>query len=200
VPSGYSPARPAPIVVLLHGAGSQARSGLAPLLELADDVGMILLAPDSRGSTWDVIRGGYGPDVATIDGLLDQVFTRLAVDRSRVALGGFSDGASYALSLGLTNGDLFTHLVAFSPGFSVPAEIHGRPAVYVSHGTEDRVLPIDRCSRRIAPSLKRAGYRVRYHEFDGGHTVPADVAREAVEWLAADRSSGSADDTARPRA
>ncbi len=30
---------------------------------------------------------------------------------------GFSDGASYALSLGVPNGDLFTHIVAFSPGF-----------------------------------------------------------------------------------
>jgi phospholipase/carboxylesterase len=34
-----------------------------------------------------------------------------------VALGGFSDGASYALSLDLTNGDLFASLIAFSPGF-----------------------------------------------------------------------------------
>ena len=33
---------------------------------------------------------------------------------------GFSDGASYALSLGAANGDLFTHIAAFSPGFMRP--------------------------------------------------------------------------------
>jgi phospholipase/carboxylesterase len=89
-----------------------------------------------------------------------------------VALGGFSDGASYALSLGLTNGDLFTHLIAFSPGFMAPGGEVGRPRCYVAHGTRDAVLPIDRCSRRLVPVLERAGYAVRYHEFDGPHTVP----------------------------
>jgi phospholipase/carboxylesterase len=107
------------------------------------------------------------------------------VDARRVAAGGFSDGASYALSLGLTNGDLFTHVMAFSPGFMAPADHVGEPDCYVSHGTRDQVLPIDRCSRRIVPALERAGYEVRYREFDGPHTVPNDIAREAVGWFTA---------------
>ena len=53
----------------------------------------------------------------------------------------------------------------------------------MSHGTRDSVLPIDRCSRRLAPVLEQAGYDVLYHEFDGPHRVPADIAREAVDWL-----------------
>jgi phospholipase/carboxylesterase len=57
------------------------------------------------------------------------------------------------------------------------------PAIYISHGTNDEVLPIDACSRRLAPALRRAGYEVRYREFRGGHTVPPKIAREAVEWL-----------------
>ncbi len=183
VPVDYSPTRPAPVVVLLHGAGSNARSGLALLLDLADEEGMILLAPKARASTWDVILDDFGPDVATVDALLAQVFDRFAVDRSQIALGGFSDGASYALSLGLANGDLFTHLIAFSPGFVAPADKRGRPAIYVSHGVEDTVLPIDRCSRRIVPSLRRAGYEIDYREFEGGHTVPTGIARAAVRWL-----------------
>ena len=65
-----------------------------------------------------------------------------------------------------------------------PGDEVGRPRCYVSHGTRDAVLPIDRCSRRIVPRLERAGYAVRYHEFDGPHTVPAAVAREAVGWFA----------------
>ena len=183
VPASYAAARPAPLILMLHGAGGSA-SGVMPLLQKsADEAGLILLVPDSRGGTWDVIEGGYGPDVSYIDRALAQTFGRYAVDAARVAVGGFSDGASYALSLGVTNGDLFTHVLAFSPGFMSPAGRHGTPAFFVSHGTKDRVLPIDVCSRRLVPEVKRAGYSVEYREFDGGHAVPPEIARDAVEWF-----------------
>ena len=185
VPARYAADRPAPLVVLLHGAGSDARAGLAPLRPLADEAGAILLAPDARGRTWDAVLGDYGPDVASVDALLHHVFERFSVDPARVAVGAFSDGASYVLALGLRNGDVFTHLIAFSPGFVPRAGGRGRPAIYVSHGVSDPVLPIDRCSRRIVPSLRRAGHAVRYREFDGGHTVPPEIARKAADWLAA---------------
>jgi len=100
-----------------------------------------------------------------------------------VAIEGFSDGASYALCLGLTNGDLFTHIIAFSPGFASPGISRGSPLVFVSHGTNDRVLPIERTSRRVVPQLETEGYRVQCREFEGGHMVPDEIAREAVEWL-----------------
>ncbi|HWC26284.1 MAG TPA: hypothetical protein VG474_06830 [Solirubrobacteraceae bacterium] len=176
-------ARPAPLVVLLHGAGSSAPAGRALLGDLADEHGLIVVAPDSRGPTWDAVRGGFGPDVEFLDAALEHVFTACPVDPARVALGGFSDGASYALSLGIANGDLFTHLIAFSPGFAAPAAEVGQPRVFVTHGVSDPVLPIDRCSRRLVPALRAGGYDVTYHEFDGGHTVPRRLARGAVTWL-----------------
>jgi predicted esterase len=175
VPAGYRPDAPVPLVLLLHGASGNARNGLAPLQPLADAAGLLLLAPDSRRETWDVIRGGYGPDIAFIDAALTATFARYAVDPAHLGIGGFSDGASYALSVGLTNGDLFTHILAFSPGFLAPAGQHGRPAIFISHGTHDTVLPIDRCSWRIVPRLQEAGYAVLYREFDGLHTVPPDT-------------------------
>jgi len=144
---------------------------------------LILLAPDSRGGTWDVIRGGLGPDVAFIDQALHQTFGRYAIDPAHIAMEGFSDGASYALSLGPCNGDLFTHIIAFSPGFMAPPGQQGKPHIFVSHGTHDRVLPIDRCSRVIVPRLERAGYDVHYQEFDGPHTVPGGIAIEALDWF-----------------
>lgn len=185
VPAGYRKERPGPLVVLLHGAGEDARDGLAQLREHADAAGSILLAPTSRGPTWDVVvgRGRYGPDVAALDLALRQTFSSFAVDPARVAVGGYSDGASYALSLGLTNGDLFTHVLAFSPGFMAPGRRTGRPRVFVSHGKNDGWLPIDRCSRRIVPELQSMGYEVRYREFEGGHVVPPGIGREAVDWL-----------------
>jgi phospholipase/carboxylesterase len=172
---------------MLHGAGGSAEHGLTPLRPLADAAGFILLAPASRQQTWDIIVGRYGPDVAFIDAALGQTFGRYAVDPARVAVEGFSDGASYALSLGVTNGDLFSHVLAFSPGFMAPAGQRGSPRVFISHGTRDGVLPIDVCSRKIVPQLQRARYDVRYREFDGGHTVPPEIVREAVEWFGARR-------------
>ena len=183
VPAGYHPEHPTPFVLSLHGAGGNAESGLYPLRELADEAGLILLSPASRGGTWDVIRGGYGPDVAFIDRALTAAFSRCAVDPARLAIAGFSDGASYALSLGITNGDLFRAMVAFSPGFAAPARPHGCPRIFVSHGTRDEVLPIDRTSRRVVPQLEDAGYDVHYREYDGPHSVPPEIAREAVAWF-----------------
>jgi phospholipase/carboxylesterase len=184
VPATYQAERPAPLVLLLHGAGGHARQGLELLRSLADAAGLLLLAPASREHTWDLLVGRrYGPDLALIDRALEQTFSRYAVAPERVAIGGFSDGASYALSLGITNGDLFTHVIAFSPGFMAPAGQTGSPRIFISHGTRDGVLPIDRCSRRIVPQLERAGYDVLYREFDGGHTISPDIASEAVGWF-----------------
>ena len=187
VPATYRAGRPAPLVLLLHGAGEDARDALALLREQADGAGLILLAPDSRGPTWDVIvgRGRYGPDVVAIDRALEQTFSRYAVDPARIAVGGYSDGASYALSLGIMNGDLFTHVLAFSPGFMAPAGQTGSPRIFVSHGTRDEWLPIDRCGRRIVRQLERDGYDVRYREFEGGHVVPPEIGHEAADWFTA---------------
>jgi phospholipase/carboxylesterase len=133
--------------------------------------------------TWDVTAGGFGPDVTAIDHGIDHVFGRYAVDTGRLAIGSFSDGASYALSVGLTNADLFTHVIAFSPGFAAPGPRVGRPEIYMSHGVDDRVLPIDRTSRRLQPRLVRNSYDVRYEEFPGGHVIPGGHARRALEWF-----------------
>lgn len=184
VPASYAASTPAPLVLLLHGATGSARGALRPLRDLADDAGLVLLAPESRGTTWDAIRGAYGPDIAFIDRALAWTFQHVAIDPARLTIGGFSDGATYALGVGLTNGDLFQHVIAFSPGFILPVDAHARPHIFISHGTRDEILPIEQCSRRIVPELQRAHYDVEYHEFDGPHAVPPDIAKEAVTWLA----------------
>lgn len=184
VPTQYDPAQPCPLVLLLHGAGGHAHHGLDILKHLADVSGVILVAPASSDHTWDVIGTRvYGPDVLLVDRALDHMFKNFTVDTSHIAIGGFSDGASYALSLGLANGDLFTHVIAFSPGFIAPFSPRGQPRVFISHGTQDDILPIEACGRRIAPRLEYAGYDVTYHEFEGGHTIPADIASEAMNWF-----------------
>jgi len=182
VPKGIDPNVPSPLVVFFHGAGGNA--GQAEMIRrAAEDHHALVLAIDSRGPTWDLIHDELGPDVAFLDRALRWTFDRFAVDPARVATAGFSDGASYAVSLGLANGELFGTVLAFSPGFSAAPEIHGKPRFFISHGTKDAVLPIEPCSRRIVKALERAGYDVDYHEFDGPHTVPAEITRDAFAWL-----------------
>jgi len=174
---------PLPLLVLLHGATGSGEGVLRRLAGAADEAGVAVLAPDSRDGTWDGIRGQYGRDVEFLNRALERVFATVAVDPARMAVGGFSDGASYALSIGLINGDLFRRVVAFSPGFVIPGDPHGTPKFFVSHGTRDPILPIDECSRTIVPNLRRHGYEVTFREFDGRHEIPPEIAREGMQWL-----------------
>ncbi|MQA32877.1 alpha/beta hydrolase [Modestobacter roseus] len=171
---------PRPLLVFCHGAGGSAADSLAEVGELAADRGALVLAPSSTAFTWDLVAGGPGRDIATIDAALAQVFARTAVDR--VAIGGFSDGASYALSLGIANGDLADAVLAFSPGFAAPPGRHGRPRFWIAHGTDDRVLPVARCGRRVAAELAADGYVVTYDEFAGGHDLPPRLVSGALRW------------------
>ena len=145
---------PAPLVLYLHGATGNEQQGIRRLSALADEFGFLLLSPASQEGTWDAIRSGYGPDVRFIDQALIKVFAQRRVDPRKIAVCGFSDGASYALGLGMSNGELFRHVMAFSPGF-VPSGVEesGTPRIFISHGTKDEILPIDTCSRRLVPRV-----------------------------------------------
>ncbi|MGA9521264.1 MAG: phospholipase [Myxococcaceae bacterium] len=183
VPRTYDATRAAPLLVFFHGAGADRNQGLAIIRDDAETLGAILLIPESQEGTWDFILDEYGEDVAALDEALKRTFTQFSIDPGRVAASGFSDGASYALSLGLANGDLFSHVIAFSPGFAAPREMHGAPRLFISHSPTDRVLPISRTSRRLVPKFQEAGYDVHYFEYEGGHQVPTEVRQEALRWF-----------------
>jgi predicted esterase len=172
-----------PLMVLLHGAGGAGERILRRLGAAADAAGIAVLAPDSRGSTWDAIRGDFYEDVTFLNRALEKVFQTVAVDPAHLAVGGFSDGATYGASLGLINGDLFTRVVAFSPGFVIPGTPYGKPRVFVSHGTNDPILPINRCGRVVVQMLRGRGYDVTFREFDGQHEIPEPIAAEGMGWV-----------------
>lgn len=182
LPEGYDPGVAAPLLVLFHGAGGTAQS-VSYAFPLADRHGVIILAPDSRDQrTWDLVLGSYGPDADFLARALGVATRRCAVDRQRLFIGGHSDGASYALSFGIGTGDLFQAILAFSPGVLSPVDVKGKPRVFISHGTEDTVMPIDHTSRRFVPRLKGLGYDVTYREYPGRHAVPNDIVGDAFKW------------------
>lgn len=177
------PSGPVPLLLFLHGATQSGARLMSRVSAAADQAGIAVVAPDSRDRTWDAIRDDFGPDVEYLNRVLEHVFARVPVDPKRLAIGGFSDGASYAISLGLANGDVFPATVAFSPGFVIGAPQHGKPRFYISHGTADQILPIDRCSRVIVPSLRARGYDVTFREFEGRHEVPPTIATDGCNWM-----------------
>jgi len=124
VPPSYTATVPMPMLVWLHGAGGSGNVS-ANMTSLADEFGFIVLAPDSREWTWDAILGQYGPDVEYLQRAMKQTLSRYAIDKARIWLGGFSDGASYSLSLGISFGDVFKKIYAGAPGVMQPIEANG---------------------------------------------------------------------------
>ena len=173
-----------PLLVLLHGATQRSRL-FERVTAMADTLGVVILAPDSREYTWDAITGAFGPDIEFLDRAIMKAFDRAFIDPCRVVVGGFSDGASYAISLGIRNARLFQGVVAFSPGFAIPAREVEKLPVFMRHGRQDQILPIDRASRPLLAALKEAKFTVDYEEFDGPHTMRPVDAHAAMQWVAA---------------
>jgi len=183
--------RPAPLLILLHGAGGGADGMIRRFRDEADRRGIVLLAPQSAGSTWDAVaeigRGrapAFGPDVARIDAAMAEAFARANVDPKRIGIAGFSDGAGYALWLGVRNSDRFSAIFGFSPGMVVPGDTGPPTRVFISHGERDRVLPISVSRDTLVPLLKQARFNVTFVPFNGEHELPDDVLRQALDgWL-----------------
>src|SRR5947209_4416862 len=75
-----SAAGPMPLLVMLHGAGASASDVMPMVSSAAEQFGVLVLAPDSRGGIWDLIRHDYGPDVAFLDHALHERFDFGSVD------------------------------------------------------------------------------------------------------------------------
>jgi phospholipase/carboxylesterase len=182
VPRNYSPERPVPFILMLHGA----RGGSAALTKFCESAakeGIAVAVPESRGLTWDRIKGSFGPDIAFLDRVLAETFDRVAVDPRRLAIAGFSDGGSYSLSVGLANGDLFSHVIAYSPEFVAAPIRYGKPPIFITHGMKDPVLSVN-FTENMVRQLKAAGYNVEYKGFSGGHFMPPDLVKESFRWVA----------------
>jgi phospholipase/carboxylesterase len=187
VPKAYKHGNPLPLLLMLHGfggSGDRTRGSFT----LAEELGIIVIAPDSRDLTWGQSSPGFDPDSRYISQALRAVTGYLDVDVSHVGIGGQSDGATYAFSMGLAYGDTFSHLLIFSEGIPIPYRKQGKPKIFIGHGTNDVQMPIDRTSRRFVPQLKAEGYDITYREYEGGHGTPQAIVREGFQWFVTGRT------------
>jgi predicted esterase len=183
VPEGLEPGASVPLLVMFHGAGGEANRVLPHLVPWARSRRFLLLAPQSMYPTWDVVIGGHGPDLERLDGALAVVASRFRVDATHLAFAGFSDGGSYALSVGLTNGDVASHVIALSAGFMNTFSQAGTPRVFIAHGRSDRQLPAQTSAVPHARKLLEDGYDLTLLPFDGDHVIVPWVVQRAVEFF-----------------
>jgi phospholipase/carboxylesterase len=192
VPEGLDPRRPCRLVLLFHGGGGSAERILPMLARHAHAEKFLLLVPQSLFPTWDIVIAGHGPDRERVAAALAHVADRFLLDPERLCFAGHSDGGSYTLSLGLANGDVASHLIVSSAGFlSVHCQV-GAPKIFLSHGTRDEQIPIDRSARVHVPALREAGYPVTYVEYDGPHAHQPVVVAQAMTFFLRDQPADQA--------
>lgn len=181
-----SVAVPAPLIVLFHGAGGNARSFIDDFRRDADSRGAILLALQSEGHTWPQrAPNDDEADVANLKSALTQLPARVSFDGSRAIVAGFSDGASYALSIGLAYPDLFRSIVALSPGYAfAPSRPDTEQKIFITHSRRDPVLPAANV-REMIRGLEKAGYSPEVRWFNGGHEIDPDLKKAALDFTLA---------------
>jgi predicted esterase len=105
-----------------------------------------------------------------------------------VYLLGFSQGASFAFSIGIKNHDVFKGIIPFGGWFD--EEWIGEDAikagkdlkVFIGHGKDDKSVKYE-SGTKARDILKENGYDVTFVDFEGGHTVDRDVLKQAIVWI-----------------
>lgn len=188
-PPVIEPGRAHPLVVVLHGAGRQDELIVKGLQTERLRRDAIFVVPRSLGMTWDLIAGGDGADLRFLDGVLHSIYRRFRIDPARRAIVGYSDGASYALAIGLSNPRHFTAVMAWAAGFLAIDAPNLRPddpkpRVLLEYGTHDQLFPFEQVAIPMRETLERLGYPLTFWVDEGGlHWPRATLLSDALDWF-----------------
>lgn len=191
-PSSYDPSSPAPLVVVFHGYGDTPL-GYPHRWEVAAERSRAVLAVPLGGLR---VGAGFGwSSVDEADAILSEVLARAsskyAIDRDRVVVTGFSQGAFMALALGVRHPDGLRGVIPIAGPYipevdAPPPASPGRPRYFFMAGSQD---PAVTQMRRAARDFEAAGYDTRFRILPGiGHAMPdrdAVELREALRWVMA---------------
>ena len=116
-PDEIEPGRRYPLVTVLHGAGRQDELLVRACQGEPEKRQALFLVPRSVQPTWDLIACDERPDLDFLEHAYDLIYRRYPIDPARQALLGYSDGASYALAVGLSNPHVFCAVMGWAAGF-----------------------------------------------------------------------------------
>ncbi|MFT7901246.1 alpha/beta fold hydrolase [Tenacibaculum ascidiaceicola] len=191
-----------PLLILLHGYGSNEQDLFSFAEELPDDLLIVSArAPHDMGYggyawyaiNFDSVNGKFSDltqaakSVDKIASFIDEIKEKYNTNPDKTFLLGFSQGAilSYALSFKYPN--KVKHVVALSGYINeelLPAEIDNSITTdyYISHGTVDQVLPID-WARKAPIILKDFKLDNEYSEYPVGHGVAPQNFYSFKRWI-----------------
>jgi phospholipase/carboxylesterase len=196
------PSENAPVLVLIHGLGSDEHDlmGLSPELDPRLLI-VTVRAPhpyEFGGYAWfDVTldEAGVHADedgaVKSRDLLLTELSglpRELGFEPRQLFLGGFSQGGMMTLGVVLNSPQLLAGAVVLSgrllPKFvppTLPDELRDLP-ILIQHGSEDQVLPVAG-GREARTFLEEAGSPVTYTEYPMGHDISVESLGQIRSWL-----------------
>lgn len=191
-----------PLVLMLHGGGRSGGQEVLKFKSLSDQYGMIMLAGSSnQQGRWDIIGAIMkktlkyedidksfrvtefkSTDIPRLDSALKFVLGSYAIDPSRLALVGFSDGGSYSLFLGLNNLHVFSRVAPLSA--LMPFHLGAKATqsqIFLSGGIVEWKMARQTLER--AYKLKSAGHSVRSQIGLRGHSDNVEDENFVWGWL-----------------
>jgi phospholipase/carboxylesterase len=202
---------PEGLLVLLHGRGAD-ENDLYPVLDLLDPERRLLgvtprgpLSLPPGGAHWYALGGLGTPDPATFSPTyeltsrwLDDLGSETGIPPEKTVLGGFSQGAVMAYSLGLgkerPRPAALLALSGFVPtvaGFELDLA-PPFPPIAIGHGTYDPIIGVE-WGRRAKALLEQAGAEPMYREYPLPHTIEPRFLEQLRPWITkASRSTASA--------
>jgi polyhydroxybutyrate depolymerase len=138
VPADYDPEVAVPLVLNLHGSGSDALQATAygDVARQGTDRGMLVVAPDAVDGQWELLP--VGTDGEFLDALLADVASRYCVDLDRVHAVGMSLGAWRAAAQACAFPGRIASIALVT--VEVPAQVCEPMPVVAFHGTADPVV------------------------------------------------------------
>jgi polyhydroxybutyrate depolymerase len=166
VPPSYNATSPAPVVLIFHGAGMNAKLMLefSGVNAKADEAGFVAVYPNGTGAgpfltfnsggiAWDVVKQQPN-DVAFVARLLDDLATVVNVDPRRVYATGMSNGGMMCYRLAAELSDRIAAIAPVAGTMAATAAEPKRPVpVLHLHGTEDRLVPFGGPDQRVPKFL-----------------------------------------------
>lgn len=182
IPSTSSSTDARPLVIALHGGYGHGRDFIWTWIREARSRGFVLCAPTAQAMTWSI--GRVETDAQMLMRHLEEVCTRVPVDRNRILLTGMSDGGTFALALGLTRDNIFSKIAAVSCALA-PVKISraGEKHVLWIHGAQDWIFPVQR-TVQACRVLRQSGMDIQLKVIpDLSHAYPREENDTILKWF-----------------